>query len=372
MNDELPLFLGELPLPNEETNSGDVPLANQVEELERAHKDIAGLLRSAGLPMLLLDVDLRIRRFTEATTRLLHVLETDVGRPVGEVARKFRDADLLDHAEGALSALAPFESEVQADDGSWWARRALPHLARDSQVEGVVVTFNEVTALKRREEDLQRTLLDLATEERRRVGQELHDSVGQELTALGLVAQNLVGAFPDVESAEGKIVSRIARGVDGVLAQVQALARGLLPVEVQADGVPAALADLAARTCEHARVTCTCHCEGPIRLDSAELATHLFRIAQEAVANALKHGQAQHVRITLTDGEAVTLRVEDDGIGLGAAPAASKGMGLKIMQYRANLMGATFRVEPAGPVGTVVICSLPRSATHGRQSAGAC
>jgi PAS domain S-box-containing protein len=213
---------------------------------------------------------------------------------------------------------------------------------------------------------LEREVLDAAAAEQWRIGQELHDSTGQELTALGLLAEGLVEALAQSSPAEAVLATKVAEGLKRVLGQVRALSRGLVPVEVDAAGLMAALAELASRTSELRGVTCTFECREPVLVEDNQTATHLYRIASEAVTNVLKHGRAKTITISLEgDERSLTLRVRDDGVGFPREPSAEvKGMGLKIMRYRAGLINARLAIGPAEPAGTVVSCTLDKDTDH--------
>jgi len=212
---------------------------------------------------------------------------------------------------------------------------------------------------------LEREVLEVATMEQWRIGQELHDSTGQELTALGLLAEGLVEALAKSSPAEAVFATKIAEGLKRVLGQVRALSRGLIPVEVDSAGLMAALAELASRTSELHGVNCTFDCREPVLVEDNQKATHLYRIAKEAVTNALKHSRAKNITISLEgDERSITLCIRDDGVGFPREPVEIKGMGLKIMRYRAGLINAGLAVGPAEPVGTLVSCTLNQSADH--------
>jgi PAS domain S-box-containing protein len=215
---------------------------------------------------------------------------------------------------------------------------------------------------------LEREVLEVASQEQLRIGQELHDSAGQELAALGLLAEGLVEALGESSPSEVVLATKIAEGLKRVLGQVRALSRGLVPVEVDAAGLMAALAELASQTSELHGVTCTFDCKEQVFVEHNQTATHLYRIAKEAVTNALKHSRAKNITISLEgDGRSVALRVRDDGVGIAREPSENKGMGLKIMRYRANLINAGLNVGPAEPVGTLVTCTLNKGADHAQE-----
>jgi PAS domain S-box-containing protein len=219
-----------------------------------------------------------------------------------------------------------------------------------------------------RRKELEREVLEIAATEQTRIGQELHDSAGQELTALGLLAEGLVEALEESSPAEAVLATKIAEGLKRVLGQVRGLSRGLVPVEVDAAGLMAALAELASQTSELHGVTCTFDCKEQVLVDDNQAATHLYRIAKEAVTNALKHSRANNIAISLEgDEKSITLRVRDNGVGFPREPGEARGMGLKIMRYRAGLINAGLTVGPAEPGGTLVSCALIKGAGHGQE-----
>ena len=137
------------------------------------------------------------------------------------------------------------------------------------------------------------------------------------------------------------------------------LAQGLYPVEMEAEGLMDAFRNLAANTTKTARVTCVFECEAPVLIHDDAAATHLFRIAQEAVRNAIQHGKPRRVGITLAErGGRVALTVEDDGNGVPETVDKSEGLGIRIMAHRAAIIGGAFAIEPGPTGGTIVTCSI--------------
>jgi two-component system CheB/CheR fusion protein len=216
--------------------------------------------------------------------------------------------------------------------------------------------------------DLERAVLEVATLEQQRIGQELHDTSAQELTALALLADSLLPALAEQSPVEASIVNKMAEGLKRVLGQIRSISRGLIRVEVDAEGLMAALAELAGQTTELHGVTCTFACKEPVRVADNHTATQLYCIAREAVTNALKHSQARNIRISLEgDGQAVTLRVQDDGTGLPEPPPDTRGMGMKIMRYRAGLINAHLSIGSADLGGAVVTCTFSKGVHHGQE-----
>ncbi len=230
-----------------------------------------------------------------------------------------------------------------------------PIKGASGEVVGASAIGRDITERK----TLQREVLEIAALEQRRIGQDLHDGIGQELTGLAMLAQRLIGELAGDGRPELGAATKIHAGLENALSHVRAVSKGLVPVEVDAEGLMIALADLAARTSELHRVSCTFECQRPVAIADNQTAMHLFRMSQEAVTNAIKHGRPQHIVIRLgVEGDLAILRVIDDGTGLPAAPESIAGTGLRIMGYRAELIGAQLEFTEARPHGTIVTCSV--------------
>jgi PAS domain S-box-containing protein len=209
---------------------------------------------------------------------------------------------------------------------------------------------------------LERDVVEAASLEQRRIGQDLHDSVAQELAALDLLTGDLAEALRSDPASAAPLVGQITRGLQRSQRELRAVLRGLLPVAVDSAGLMAALSDLADRTRQEGKVSCTFDCPEPVSVPDNLVATQLYFIAQEAVHNAVKHARAREVRVALNREDAgLVLRVEDDGIGMPAPATGSKGLGLRIMRDRAGILGARLTLSPAVPAGTVVTCAWTRT-----------
>jgi signal transduction histidine kinase len=202
-------------------------------------------------------------------------------------------------------------------------------------------------------------LLTIAEQIQRDIAQDLHDDVGQELTGLGLKAATLAEMLAPSKTPAGKLAANIAAAVDRTHDKVRGLTRGLLPVELEEGLLAEALGQLVAATTEGSRVACKLDCFHPDPVFDSRVSVHLYRIAQEAVSNAVRHSGAQSIRISLDQksGEAA-LTIQDDGTGLSIKAANTGGMGLRTMRYRAGLISAKLEVGPAPGGGMQVICRL--------------
>ena len=225
----------------------------------------------------------------------------------------------------------------------------------EGNVIGASAISRDVTDTKA----LQREVLAIAAAEQRRIGQDLHDGAGQELTGLAMLSQRLAGALASQSLAEAAWAAKIVDGLEEAMRHIRALSKGLAPVEVDAEGLMAALAELASRTREFHHVECSFECEQPVQILDNQTAMHLYRMSQEALNNALKHGHPARLAVRLAAaGDLVTLEIADDGAGLGDLPEGAAGMGLRIMHYRAELIGAKLEIKPNFPSGVRVVCTL--------------
>ncbi|MGO9244506.1 MAG: ATP-binding protein [Verrucomicrobiia bacterium] len=208
-------------------------------------------------------------------------------------------------------------------------------------------------------ERLEKEILNIVEREQQRIGHDLHDSLGQHLTAAafaGKVLSDQLADQPVPAAAARQVVTLVEDGI----ALTRTLARGLTPVELTADGLMEAFEELSDSTSERFRVECRFECDVPVLIPEAGTATHLYRIAQEAIHNAIKHGQAKRIIVQLARTEAGTvLEIVDDGTGLPDPLPAQRGMGLRIMAHRATMIGGTLTVRRGSAGGTVVTCTMP-------------
>ncbi len=219
----------------------------------------------------------------------------------------------------------------------------------------------DVTERKR----LEKEILEVSTREQRRIGQDLHDELGQLLTGIGFRVAELEGDLRRAAAPNVADTAEIGQMVEQAIVQTRALARGLNPVSVEQQGLASALRELALRVEKIYGVPCDFTYTHPVHVEDQAVAAQVYRIAQEAVTNALKHAGASRIEVALTQrGEHVTLSVRDDGSGLPPEDRRQAGMGLRIMQYRARMIGGAFEVRPAPGGGTVVTCRFVPTSVH--------
>ncbi len=213
----------------------------------------------------------------------------------------------------------------------------------------------DITERKR----LEKEILEISEREQRRVGHGLHDGLCQHLAGIELMSQVLEQNLAKKSKAAAAQAAKIAEHVREAISQTRMLARGLSPVSIESDGLMSALQELAATVSKLFHVDCRFDCAEPILVADDVVATHLYRIAQEAVNNAIKHGKAKKIEVRLRrESVGAQLLVTDRGVGLPNELAPNGGMGLQIMKYRAGIIGASLELRPAHGQGTTVVCTF--------------
>ena len=230
-------------------------------------------------------------------------------------------------------------------------------VAVSEAVPGKVIT-GIIRDISRRK-NLEREVTEIAAAEQRRIGQELHDGVSQELTGLTMMATALRERLKD-DAATESLARRLMDGLSGVHKKVRQVSHGLIPVEVDAEGLRAALEDLTDRIREQAGIACNFRCPQPVFVKDALTATHLYHIVQEATNNALRHAHPSRIDVHLhARPEALILSIRDDGVGIPSESNRGAGVGLRLMHYRVSLIGGVLDISAANKKGTLVTCTLP-------------
>jgi signal transduction histidine kinase len=209
-------------------------------------------------------------------------------------------------------------------------------------------------------ERLEKDVTEAAERESQRIGHELHDSLGQHLTATSLALQVLRGKLATEYSPRSNDVDQAVELVEQGIDLTRKIAKGLFPLELEGEGLAAALLELSRVTAQNHHVACELKCDSSVRLSDSTVATHLYRIAQEAVINAIRHGHVSQIVIELSRRDTnLTLSIKDDGIGLPAPLRENHGIGLRIMSSRAGMIGGTLSVRNQAKGGAIVTCDLP-------------
>jgi PAS domain S-box-containing protein len=343
-------------------------LERRVVERTRALHDrearLRAILETASDAILTIDEGGLIESVNPATEHLFGYTAGEmIGQPVEMLMPAASEGEhyfLADCAKTGVKRLVALGQELEArrKDGT-----TFPVELAISEVHDARHWFTGILHDLSKRKELERQVAEVAAAEHKRIGQELHDGVGQELTGLGLMADALARRLEKAAAAEGQLAVKLVLGLERVRQQVRELCRGLIPAELDAEGLRVALEELAARTCEQSGIACHFDCPEPVPVAGPLMARHLYRIAQEAVSNALRHGRPQHIRLALHRGSpGLCLTIEDDGIGMPALlPSQGEGMGIATMRYRAGIIGGTLQIGPAEGGGTLVACPVRRS-----------
>ena len=224
--------------------------------------------------------------------------------------------------------------------------------------EGVLVSsaIRDITERKH----LEKTILEISAREQRRIGQDLHDGLGQHLTGIAFMSKVQEQRLAEKGWPEAGEAAKIVNLVNDAIHKTRELARGLLPVLSDEQGLMSALQQWAGEVEDLFGVRCRFQCFTPVLIHDDTVATHLYYIAREAVNNAIKHGNARQIVIRLAaDEHQGALTIQDDGCGIGSFASDHKGMGLHLMNYRARVVGGSLEVQRVPSGGTVVACVFP-------------
>ncbi|MGZ4987908.1 MAG: ATP-binding protein, partial [Limisphaerales bacterium] len=210
--------------------------------------------------------------------------------------------------------------------------------------------------------DLEREIQQVSEREQRRIGQDLHDGLGQALTGIAFMAKTLQNRLEARGREEASDAGTIASLINDALVQARRMSRGLCPTVLESNDIDTALQQLAENMQTFFNVKCEFKCDPSIRIADNAVAVHLYRIAQEATTNAIKHGKADEILISLkvtTSG--VVLRIQDNGCGLPKTGPRNTGMGVRVIQHRARMIGGTASTKPRAGGGVVVSCTCRKN-----------
>lgn len=222
----------------------------------------------------------------------------------------------------------------------------------------VLATIVDISAAAEKKQ-LEQDLLHVVEMEQKRIGQDLHDSLGQQLLAISFLANVLKKKLAAGTMPEASEAAHIEELLGEAKMNVRKLTRGLYAGDLESRGLGACVKDITEHIQEMSTVTCQFEGDDTLMLDDRSKSENLFRLAQEALNNAAKHSLAKKIVVSLLrEGSKLTLRVSDNGVGFAQEKAKNKGIGLRSMRYRANVIGGTFDIAPNPGGGTVVSCTV--------------
>jgi PAS domain S-box-containing protein len=332
------------------------------EALQQERNVVSAILDTVGALVTVLDPEGRIVRFNRAC-------ELTTGYSFHEIRDKcIWECFLLpEEVERFKATFAELSVDLLPRDfrGHWVTRHGRRRLIAWSttMLPGINGTPNYIIATGidiTEREQLEKALVNISATEQRRIGQDLHDGLGQHLTGIAFMAKVHEAKLAEKQLTDAADAAKIVRLVNEAIHKTRELARGLLPVVSDARGLMSALQLWAAEVEDLFGITCSFECRNEVLIHDDVVATHLYHIAQEAVNNAIKHGVARNIRLCLTAQNGWgTLIIQDDGSGIASDCGNTHGMGLHIMHYRAGMVGGTLEVAPAPVRGTTVTCVFP-------------
>jgi PAS domain S-box-containing protein len=302
-----------------------------------------------------MDRDGRYLDFHAADETLLAVpLEQIIGHNMSELFEPSFVRECQEHINNALDTgevqLWQYELPIRGEVRDFEARFVR------SGTDEVLVIAQDITERNR----LEHEVISIGESERHRIGRDLHDSLGQELTAVSLTLQNLSQNLVREQSPHGQTVQDLTATIQKMIGETRNIARQLSPIFSTELGLCTALRALADEVNEHSDVTCHVNCSYENDIHDAEIATHFYRIAQESINNVLRHSQAQNIELRYgRDGDSLFLTVLDDGTGIPARKNRVEGIGLRNMHYRARMLRGRLEVGLRTQGGTRVLCSCP-------------
>ena len=212
---------------------------------------------------------------------------------------------------------------------------------------------------------LEQEILNISERERQRIGQDMHDDLGQMLTGIGMIARNLANQLKANGLPAAEKVLEIANMIKEADEHARSLARGLVPVNVESNGLHNALDELTSRNAKIYDIDICYVNDQADEIKNSSSKVHLYRIAQEAMNNAVKHGKATSIEVVFSaDSDYLMLQIKDNGKGFSEPGSKNNGMGLRIMNFRANLIGGNLEINSEKGIGTEIICKVPQKNTR--------
>jgi PAS domain S-box-containing protein len=341
----------------------DITDLKQTEEALQEERNVASaILHTVGALVVVLDPEGRIIRFNRACEQTSEYSSAEVaGRTIWDL---FMVPEEVERFKSAFQQLIAdqlprdYEGYMVKRDGTRlliaWSSTVLP--GKNGTPTYIIASGIDITERKR----LEKTILEISAREQRRIGQDLHDGLGQHLTGIAFMSKVQEQKLTEKSLPEAGDAAKIVNLVNEAIHKTRELARGLLPVVSDAQGLMSALQQWAGEVEDLFAVSCRFQCFTPVLIHDDAVATHLYYVAREAVNNAIKHGHAHQIIIRLAaDQHQGALTIKDDGCGIGSVVPGNKGMGLHLMSYRARMIGGSLEVlrVPAG--GTIVTCLFP-------------
>ena len=339
-------------------------VAERTEQLREREERLHAILKTVGDAILTINRHGEILGINPATERMFGYSEAEL---LGQNAAMLVPAGFGSESDGGITDLL-----VAEDVRILGTTREMQGLRKDGRLFPVDLTLSEVdntrvyTCVIRdisRRKELEVEVLRITEAERQRVAADLHDGICQELVGISFM---LTAVRRDLQKSDPLFhkLRLIVQSIIDAADHTRQVARGMSPVVADGSGLMHALRQLATTTAHSRRIRCRFECPVPVTFDGPMIANELYRIAQEAIHNAIRHGEARQITIRLSeeDGE-VCLAILDNGHGCAGIPHGTPGMGLRVMRYRASLIDAELTIQPRKRGGTEVVCCVRKTAS---------
>lgn len=357
------LAVSEVKLANRRMFTGFVRDITERKAAEKALSYYAVLVESSDDAIVGKTLDSKITSWNKGAEHIFGYSRDEViGKPIAILIPEDRQAeepDILAKIKRGES-VDHYETVRRRKDGQLIDISVTVSPIRDNggKIIGASKVARDITERKR----LETEIIEISNREQQRIGQDLHDGLCQELAGIELMCQVLEQRLGDKSKAQARQASEIGEHIREAIAHTRKLARGLFPVELETNGFMSALHELTNHAQELFKVECRFECNGLVAIRDNVAATHLYRIVQEAINNAFRHGKARRIVVSLIPaGDKVALIVADDGIGFTNQTRKGSGMGLHTMKYRAGVVGATLQIESRSGKGATVICTFNKN-----------
>lgn len=318
--------------------------------------------------------EFRIKSFVSSVTDLINLSSFDKDLEINDFARHLKYELVTRDIKQVFKERNIIKKEVLGKNGRWYMLELRPHVTNDEN-NGVVITFVDVTGLKETENELaenlekikklQRQIIKNDVGERWKIGRFLHDDLGQSLVAAKILVESAINKSANLEKEVEGYLHQLLDIISQSLDDTRDLSHEVVPIEIEEKGISHAFNSIARQLQKMHDVKCELEYDNTVYvLKNIEIATHLYRIAQEAAKNAAVHGKAENIRITFkSNDDYLYLSIEDDGTGFPDSEKAGEGIGISIMRHRVDLLGGTFEMNGTsnlGETGATIKCRIPR------------
>jgi signal transduction histidine kinase len=267
--------------------------------------------------------------------------------------------DSFDNVSGWLSSITDITQRKKAEAELRRSHEELEHRVQERTADLSTANSRLKSEIAERRR-LEHELLDITEKERRRIGLDLHDDLGQKLAGIALMAKGLQLRLAKQRAGESDDAGKIHELLEQAMSHARDLARDLATLDFSENDLPSAIEKLASHVKDSFGITCRFKSDEAIPPLETNTVKQLYKITQEALTNAIKHGKAKQVSIQLSNGSnRLALTIRNSGAPFPSVVGRNAGMGLRIMNYRANLIGASLEIKPGDPEGTVVTCLVP-------------